>query len=170
MSVTGWVLLASLGLNLFLLGLWVGSRSEFPQFMPPPFQLPQPRPITLGERLATQLSPEGLARVSQPIAQLDNVMRRGFEERQHIFDQLRDLVLAEPYDAAAVKALLDRLPEQRLNGEADQWSIVADILGSLSEQDRRAFAESVFLRPPRIGPALGRPGLVPELPQLGNSR
>ena len=161
MSVAGWILLVSLGLNLFLAGLWLGSRSDFPQFVPPPFTAPQPRPVTLGERLASQLSPEGLAKVEGPIAQLDSVMRRGFEERQEIFDQLRELVAAEPYDAAAVKALLDRLPEQRLSGEGAQWNIVADILGSLSDHDRRAFADSVFLRPPvmrSIAPPPLQPG------------
>jgi len=158
MNATRWVLLASLGINLFLVGLWLGSRTEFPPLGPPPFQMPQPRPVTLGERLAHQLSPDALAKVEAPIAKLDNVMRQGFEERQAAFEKARALVTAEPYDAAAVRALLDTLPNQRMAGESEQWGIIANILGELTPADRAAFADLVFLRPPGGGPGPSMPG------------
>jgi len=164
MNATRWVLLASLGINLFMVGLWLGSRSDFQPLGPPPFQMPLPRPVTLGERLAHQLSPDALAKVEAPIARLDDVMRQGFEERQATFEKARTLVTAEPYDAAAVRALLDTLPNQRMAGESEQWDIIANILGELTPADRAAFADLVFLRPPSGGPGPHMQGPQGPLP------
>lgn len=139
------ILLASLGLNLFILGVWVG---EFWRGPVPPFA---PRPVDFAGLVQQRIDPASVAMIGERLDKLDEIMRFGFEARRQAFVRLREIIAREPYDQQAVEALLAELPAQRLASEETQWQLIAGVLARLPVEGRLAFADVVFA-PPGLRP------------------
>lgn len=132
-------LFASLGLNLFIGGWWVGDVvRRAPGMQPPPFMGGNgggPPPTAIAPTLEA----------------IDRIIRNGMTERIALLGQLHAAAIAEPYDAAAMRTLLDSLLDLRRRVDAEHWSAVADSLPILNQADRTALADFVFN--PNPGPA-----------------
>lgn len=139
----GWALVASVALNLFLVGWIAGGWTRQPPGPPPPF--------ALAERLKARLSGEGVQRIGADLAALD-AEAAGLGAR---FDAARRTVIAAavavPFDATALRAALGGLSAARASGEAAMTERLVTVIGRLDADDRRVFAETLFapLPPPR---------------------
>ena len=149
-------LFASLGLNLFIGGWWVGDIvRRAPVMMPPPMMGGVAEPS---------------AAIVPTLKAIDTILRNGTLERITLLETLRDTASAEPYDAAAVRALLDSMLDLRQRVDAERWSVVAEALPKLNEADRVALAGYIFSPYPGPGgnmaPNLGPPNLGMFLGQM----
>lgn len=145
------LLIASLAFNIFLAGWWVGDvLRPRPGFMPP-----MPRPMTFADRVRDSLSEEGRQIAGPLLAEIDQVLREGFESRQAQFDRLRELASQDPIDSAAFDATLAAIPDARLENEREQWRLTRELLDQLSPADRMALARFVFPQPRPNGPPPG---------------
>ncbi|SEQ52342.1 Heavy-metal resistance [Devosia sp. YR412] len=151
-------LYVSLGVNLFIVGWWVGDVWR----RPPPME---PRPFNVAGIAQQRLDPATMDTIGPALAAIDTALRSGFEERDAIFAELREAVTAEPYDADRVETLLSQLVVQRTATEEAQWDLVGDTLAKLSPADRIALADIIFLRPGGNRPP--KPGDMPP-PPMGN--
>lgn len=148
-------LFVSLGLNLFIVGWWVGdaSRSPFPM---------QPREFTLRPVVESRLPPETFEILRPSLDAMDDLLRGGFRARVELFEDLVDAVKAEPYDKVRVNELLARLVDARTSVERQQWELVGNTLAGLDAEQRAAFATVIFVRP---GPDMPWPPGAPS-PQM----
>lgn len=150
-------LLASVGLNLFLVGTlvprWLGPK--------PPH----------GERMG-MMGPEGLGgpggaggplfamrRMLDDLPDADaKILKDHFGSDMEKFtdkaksfrdriDRLRDLMRADPFDPVALRAELESAAAERQSMEKAQTDSIIDVLGKLSPEGRRRLAE---MRPPRM--------------------
>lgn len=145
-------LFASLGLNLFIGGWWVGDVVRRAPGMPPP------------PMMGSNGIPEPPAAILPTLKAVDQILRDGTDERVALLDALRAAASAEPYDAAAIRTLLDSMIDLRQRVDAKRWSTVADALPALSQADRTALANFVFSPYPGPGgnmaTSLGLPNLA----------
>jgi uncharacterized membrane protein len=128
-----WALVASLGLNLVFVGLIAGALVKGPP--PPPAPgisqyaraLPEPYRRELGRGLRSSRSDW-------------SGMRAAWRGRRAA---LADSLTAEPFDLAAVAALLDE--ERRLAGELATRGadLLLDEIGRMSPDERAAFAAAL---------------------------
>jgi hypothetical protein len=142
-------LAVSLAFNLFLGGLLAGEVLRPHGVGIGPGGVP--RPFTLSDRLAQDISPEGYAQIKTQVADIDAVMFKGFTDRDAQFQQLRGIAEKEPFDAAAFEALLMALPNQRLDNERKQWQAIGDLFAKATPADRRVLANTFFRRPGGLG-------------------
>ena len=152
-------LYVSLGVNLFIVGWWVGDVWRRPPMM-------EPRPFNVAFMAQDRLDPATMQSIGPILGAIDSVIRTGFDERIQTFADLREAVAADPYDPVAVDALLGRLVDQRNGTETAQWKLVGEALATLSARDRDALASVIFIRPqgplsPNSGP-MGPGGLPPQ--------
>ncbi|MGV3576509.1 MAG: periplasmic heavy metal sensor [Devosia sp.] len=147
------LLIASLAVNLFLAGWWVGNTLR----QPPGFQMPIPQMM----RYADRASPEEREAIREIFEKVDAVIRAGFERRTETFTKLREIVTHDPFDEAEFNRLIAELPAQRIASEEQQWAIIRDSIIALSAENRQALAE-VFFMPPGPPPGGGpSPGNMP---------
>lgn len=151
-------LFASLGLNLFIGGWWVGDVvRRAPGMMPP---------LMMGGNAVAEPS----ATVMPILKTIDTILTTGAAQRVELLEALRATASAEPYDGAAVRALLDAMLDLRQRVDAERWSAVAEALPKLNEADRVALAGYVFS--PYPGPGghmaanLGPPNLAMMFGQM----
>lgn len=156
MSILRIALFVSLGLNLFIVGWWVGDTWR------PPFPM-QPREFTLRPIVESRLPPETFAVLRPSLDAMDDLLRGGFRARVELFEDITAAVKAEPYDKARVNELLARLVDARTSVERQQWELVGDTLAGLDAEQRAAFAAVIFVRP---GPNMPWPsgGPAPQPP------
>ncbi|MFY8095235.1 MAG: periplasmic heavy metal sensor [Niveispirillum sp.] len=150
-------LLASVGLNLFLVGTmvprWLGPK--------PPH----------GERMV-MIGPDGpggpggfggplfaMRRMVDDLPEADaKILRDHFGSDMDLFaekaksfryriDRLRDLMRADPFDPVALRTELENAAAERQSMEKAQTDSIIEVLGKLSPEGRRRLAE---MRPPRI--------------------
>lgn len=152
-------LFVSLGLNLFVVGWWVGDISR----RPPPMQ---PQPLTMANMVKDRLSDETMEAIRPSLDALDAVIRDGFVNRTELFAKLREAVAADPYDQALVEDLLGQLVSQRTTAETEQWQIIGEALAHLTTEQRGALADIVFVRPNPMPPPSGPNG--PRPMPMGN--
>ena len=134
------IFVISLGFNLFIVGWWLGDQWRRPA--------PQgPRPLNFTAFLQHRLDLSTLDLIREPLDDVNEIMRAGFNARREIFKKLRTLVSQEPYDRQAVEALLLELPSRRFANEQMQWKMVGVVLAKLSAAERKSFAELVFPQP-----------------------
>ncbi|OYQ36496.1 hypothetical protein CHU95_04545 [Niveispirillum lacus] len=147
-------LLASVGLNLFLLGTmvprWLGPKSTHGDkmvMMAPDGPGSPGGPLFAMHRMMDDL-PEADAKILKEHFGSDMekfmVKARSFRDR---IDRLRDLVRAEPFDPVALRAELESAAAERQSLEKAQTDRIIDVLGKLSPEARRRLAE---MRPPRL--------------------
>ena len=147
------LLIASLAVNLFLAGWWVGNALR----QPPRMDMPIPQMM----RYADRASPEEREAIREIFEKVDVVIKAGFERRVETFAKLREIVTHEPFDEAEFNRLIADLPAQRIASEEQQWAIIRDSIIALSAENRQALAEIFFLPPgpgPGGGPSPGGPG------------
>lgn len=153
-------LFVSLGLNLFIVGWWVGDAWRRPMPM-------QPREFTLRPVVQSRLSAETFDQLRPSLDAMDDLLRQGFRARVELFGNLIAAVKAEPYDKAKVDDLLAQLVDARTSVEKAQWQLVGDTLAGLDAQQRAAFAEVIFVRPGPDMPWLpSGPGALPPQPTM----
>lgn len=137
-------LFISLGINLFIAGLWFGDA-----WHRPPMMLPQgPNGSFLTNMARDRLSAETLQDIGPSLNAIDATFRAGFDARSAIFAELRDAVSADPYDVARVDALFADLVNTRTKTETEQWRQVGETLGRLSASERLILADLFFPLPP----------------------
>lgn len=141
------LLIASLAINLFFAGWWVGNTVRQPPRMP----MPVPQMM----RYADRASPEEREAIRDIFDKVDVVIKAGFEQRVETFAKLREIVTHEPFEEAEFNRLIAALPQQRIATEEQQWAIIRDSIIALSAENRQALAEVFFLPP---GPGPGGPG------------
>ncbi|RYE60122.1 MAG: periplasmic heavy metal sensor [Hyphomicrobiales bacterium] len=142
------LLIASLAVNLFLAGWWVGDRLR----QPPRMDLPMPQMMSYADRA----NPEERAMIGGTFEKVDALIKAGFDQRSATFNKLRELVTHDPFDQATFDQLITQLPQQRLEREEEQWALVRDAIIALSAENRQALAE-VFFLPPGPPPGNNRP-------------
>lgn len=150
-------LLASVGLNLFLIGVMVphllgghpphGDR----MIVGGPDGTDGPGgpggPLFAMRRMADEL-PEADAKILKErfSAGMEQFVDRARSFRARI-DRIRDLVRADPFDATALRVELQSAADDREGMEKAQIDAIIDVLGKLSPEGRRRLAE---MRPPRL--------------------
>lgn len=161
-------LLASVGLNLFLLGTmvprWLGPK---PPFGDKVVMMGLEGPGGPGgalfamHRMMDDL-PEADAKILKEHfgSDMEKLAEKAKTFRDRI-DRLRDLMRAEPFDAAALRAELDKAAADRLGMEKGQTDRIIEVLGKLSPEARRRLAE---MRPPRMIHNGGRMHGGPDMP------
>lgn len=150
-------LLASVGLNLFLLGTmvprWLGPNPPHPDKMimagpeGPGGPLGPGAPFFAMRRMLDDL-PEADAKILKDHFGSDmekfTDKARSFRDR---IDRLRDLMRADPFDAPALRAELESAAAERVGMEKAQTDAIVEVLGKLSPEGRRRLAD---IRPPRM--------------------
>ena len=96
---------------------------------------PSPREVV------SSLSPETQTRVRQALRAAGLAARPDFQQSRELRRQAVAAAAAEPYDAAAVEALLDQSRAAELRGRQRLEADALTILGTLSPADRVAFAQ-----------------------------
>lgn len=163
-------LLASVGLNLFLLGTmvprWLGPKPPFGDkmvMMGPDGPGGPGGPLFAMHRMMDDL-PEADAKILKEHfgSDMEKMMEKAKSFRGRI-DRLRDLMRADPFDPVALRAELESAAADRQAMEKVQTDRIIEVLGKLSPEGRRRLAE---MRPPRMminerrmhgGPALRPP-------------
>lgn len=147
-------LLASVGLNLFLLGTmvprWLGPKPPHGDkmvMMGPDGPGGPGGPLFAMHRMMDDL-PEADAKILKEHfgSDMEKLMEKAKSFRGRI-DRLRDLMRADPFDAAALRAELDSVAADRLTMEKAQTDRIIEVLGKLSPEGRRRLAD---MRPPRL--------------------
>jgi uncharacterized membrane protein len=159
----GWgriALIASFGMNLFFMGLFVGGQLGPGRvgYGPPPPPLP---PLHLmADRLRGTLSEEGLAKIEALIGELDSRFARRISAVEQPRQRIKSLLTAESFDAAAFAAALGDISIEAEKDRADVNRRIAEVMSQLSRQDRTRLGEVTLSFPP---PGRG-PGPMPRFP------
>ena len=175
-------LLASVGLNLFLVGTIV---PRWFHHMPPgghPMQgpdMPGPGPEgfdKMGDRgpggpggpggpadvfrRALDKLPEADATILKAHfgENFETLAEKGKEMRKRV-DRIRELIRAEPFDAAALRTAFEAAASDRATFETEQMEAFLTVLGKLSPEARKLLAE---LPPPRLMVGNDGPGPMPH--------
>lgn len=131
------LLLASLGLNLFLAGWWMGDV----------FEVRRPPRLSFSERLARALPAETMARIAPAAAEVDQLLRQGFSEREQTLEQLKALSRKEPLAREEFDKLIAALAAQRARAEQVLWRRVGEVFVSLTPAERAAVTDVIFPYP-----------------------
>jgi uncharacterized membrane protein len=137
----GVALVASVALNLFLIGWIAGGWTRSP---PPP-----PGPGAMLERLQARLTPDGYTRVATDLAAFD----RDAAAVGRAFDTAGAAVVAaagvSPFDEAAVRRALAAMSDTRGDADRRMTDRLLALLGKLDTADRVGLADALFgQRPP----------------------
>jgi uncharacterized membrane protein len=149
-------LLASVGLNLFLVGTlvprWLGPKPPQGDKMimagpEGPGGVGPGGPFFAMRRMMDDL-PEADARILKDHfgSDMQNFADKANSFRERI-DRLRDLMRADPFDPVALRAALEDAAVERQGIEKAQTDSIIEVLGKLSPEGRRRLAE---MRAPRI--------------------
>lgn len=147
-------LLASVGLNLFLLGTmvprWLGPKPPFGDkmvMMGPDGPGGPGGPLFAMHRMMDDL-PEADAKILKEHfgSDMEKMMDKAKLFRDRI-DRLRDLMRADPFDPVALRTELESTAADRQTMEKAQTDRIIEVLGKLSPEGRRRLAE---MRPPRM--------------------
>ena len=150
-----WVLIVSLTLNLFLVGLIAGHRLSPP---PPPESIPGTVFADL-RRMSEALPPETRGEIRDHFEAHRPDMIRGLMAMRAARHDVRDVLQREPYDPEALRAAFDTLRDRTDAVQAIVHTALIEIAGQLDPDERLAIA-----RPPerRGGPdrqgSFDRPG------------
>jgi uncharacterized membrane protein len=130
-----WLLLGSLALNLFFVGiaLAMAVRAPVPSYW-------DPNVFVRVERLAATLPPADAEILRKQIganhAAIEDTQTKYHSARQHIHEVLRH----EPFDVEAMRAATAQTRTARLNFDQTVQGIFADIAAKITPAGRRALA------------------------------
>lgn len=134
-------LLVSLGLNLFLAGLWIGDLMHR-GLRPPPGPMHQ-----IMERIEGRLSVDGQRRVRAALIDLDR-HRPPPPANPLSIKNLVSIVETDPFDRVRFLSALEAMNRDRLKVDQERDERIADLLAALTLADRRALAEVLAHLPP----------------------
>lgn len=167
-------LLASLGLNLFLLGVmvpgWLGHRPPSMHGEMPPGPLGPGGPMgpvgALLRQAADQLPPADAALLREQVQERPDLRVRaeGFEQQ---VETVRELMRAEPFDPDALAAALTDISERRQALDGQQMQSLVALLARMSPEGRRVLADFRFQHP---SPKPGKTGAIPYDRERGPMR
>ena len=125
-------LVASLALNLFVIGAWVGKIARH--------ERPETERVTLGA-MTDSLSPEGrkLLRAAMHMNRKEAIPI--FKELNAARDRANDALDASPYDPEAYAAALRDLRTYSEAGQTLLHATLVDVVGRLSPGDRHRLAQ-----------------------------
>ena len=127
-----WALVASLALNLLLLGVIGTYWWRWPQW--------QPMSTTLTELV--QSLPEADRATLLPLVEKHRAeLKAGYDQIKGLREAARAALVAEPYDAAKVGAAFDALREKSADLRADSQATLLAILSKLPLEQRRQLTE-----------------------------
>lgn len=141
-------LLCSIGLNVFFVGAWVGAGLRRPLLPPPGGPLWE-----LERQLQGRLTPDGMHKVDSLIQEIDAGLRHQFDASEALRRQLHIILVSEPFNSSAFLQRLNQLNDGRASFDSGMAKHIAELIASLSPDDRRLFADAVLSMPPR--PPLG---------------
>jgi uncharacterized membrane protein len=130
-----WLLLGSLALNLFFVGVALAMviRAPAPSYW-------DPNVFVRVERLAATLPPADAEILRDQInashAAIDDAQTKYHSARRHIHDVLRQ----EPFDVAAMRAATAQARAARLNFDQTIQGVFADIAAKITPAGRQALA------------------------------
>src|SRR5512139_109721 len=130
-----WLLLGSLALNLFFLGVGLAmvTRAPAPSYW-------DPNVFVRVERLAATLPPADAEIVRKQMnanhAAIDEAQTKYHSARQHIHEVLRQ----EPFDVEAMRAATAQTRAARLNFDQTLQGVFADIAAKIAPAGRQALA------------------------------
>ena len=153
-----WLLVVSLALNLFLVGLTVGHRLSAP---PMPEALPGTVFADL-RRMADVLPPETRGEIRQHFEAHRPEIIRGLMAMRAARNDVRDVLQQDPYDPEALRAAFDALRDRTADVQSVVHDTLVEVAGRLDPEDRLAIVRMPDRRggPERQGPfdRQGRPG------------
>lgn len=141
-------LIASLGINVFFAGWWVGDALN--RRPPPPFVQFQ----TLLARVEGRLSADGATRVRALVAELESGHGPGGPGGPPPIspNRLYAVVVAPDFDKAAFLQAIESFHAARLERDRDLDRRIAEVLATLPIADRRVLADAVMQLPPPPSP------------------
>ena len=142
-SSSRWLLLGSLALNLFFIGLGIAQWVRGPEVL-------DRSPAARVERLAAAL-PAGDAEKLR----IEYSTKSGaFDDNRRVFESAREAVRAalrrEPFDADAMRAAMAQMRSARQNFDQVLQGVITDAAGKMSADGRRKMAA---YSPPNRQPA-----------------
>jgi uncharacterized membrane protein len=126
-------LVVSLGLNLFVLGAWVGKIARHGNTV-------ETERVTLGP-MTESLSPEGRQLVRQSIRTNRKEAIPIFKELNAARERANQALETDPFDPAAYEAALRDIRAYSEAGQALLHTTLVDVVSRLSMDDRRRLAE-----------------------------
>ncbi|WP_029012360.1 periplasmic heavy metal sensor [Niveispirillum irakense] len=151
------VLLASVGLNLFLLGVmvpgWLGHRGGPPPMdrngpggpvhggMPGPGPGPMGSAFMLFHQAAERLPPADAALLRDHLEKVPDQMRERIDQMGSHIEKVRQLMQADPFDADALTAALTEMADWRAAEDKEQMAGLSAIMAQMSPEGRRILAE-----------------------------
>ena len=154
-----WLLVLSLGLNLFLVGLMAGHR-----FSPPP--VPEALPGTVFadlRRMADVLPAETVGEIRQQFESHRLEIIRGLMAMRAARDEVREVLRQDPYDPEALRAAFQGLRDRTADVQSVVHGVLVDVAGLLDPEERLAIVRTPERRggPERRGlqDSPGRSGL-----------
>lgn len=149
-------LLASVGLNLFLLGVmvpgWLGHHG------PPPPMMQQgpggpsgPGPMgpigALLREAASRLPDADAALLREHLKERSGDLRAVAEDFENHVEKVRELMRAEPFDPDALAVALTAMAERRVTEDAKQMQSLVALLSRMSPEGRQVLADFRFQHP-----------------------
>jgi uncharacterized membrane protein len=151
-------LVASLGLNLFFAGWWVGA------VLRPWPPAPPPGPLHMLSRdLAGRLSPAAYREVSALIDTVRERFARQMHDSEPLRERLRVILVTDPFDSAAFVQTLDELTADRARNDGEISRRIAAVVAGLSAADRAILADAALASP--AGLFRGRGPAPPPAPR-----
>lgn len=139
-------LVASLGLNLFFAGYWIGSTLN------PTFQPPWPKPgrgplHMIAERLRAKLSADGMSKIDKLVDDIEAHMRASMAATEPARQKLKASVAASPFEPEAFIAALGELSAGRTKRDEEAGRRIARTIAELTPEDRKVLADFILLLP-----------------------
>jgi uncharacterized membrane protein len=141
-NLVPFVLIASVGANLFLAGWILGDRSSFALRGPPP-------PGPFAEHVTDALSPQGAEIMRTTFDKMRERFEANFDEVRAEHARKDKLLSATSFDKAAFLAELKTERDERADDEAEANEIFSDGIAQLSLEDRHKLA--ALRLPPHLG-------------------
>jgi uncharacterized membrane protein len=135
--VGAFLLLLSLGLNVFLLG-WAATQ----YFAPSSCSKPDPAPEVVGESIAEALPAPDAALLRRALAEKQDALHQAREQYLAAVGRLRETLIADPFDSDAYQ---DAVTEVHASRQAERTlfgSTLAGVIPQMSHEGRKAFVAS----------------------------
>lgn len=140
-----WLLLGSLALNLFFIGI-AGSIAVRQWIEPPPATLDRSDAARIG-RIAATLPPDDAERLRTQFAQQRQAVEAARETIRRKQDDIRAALRAEPFDVAAMRAAMTETRAARETFYQTLQSVVATAASQMTPAGRNKLAD--WRPPPR---------------------
>ena len=145
-SGSRWLLLGSLALNLFFVGVALAMAIRAPA--PPRWD---PDVFVRVDRLSAALPADDAARLRAAMASRHDAIATAQSDYHNARDQIRASFRGEPFDAAAMRAAMAKTRAARQNFDRVVQGVFADLVPQLSSTARHTLADWRANRRPAQG-------------------